>query len=91
MYHFNPISDISLFENIETQYLYDEKDVRKEGMYQYIYWYERDYNIFDKKHENEIFKRVELNEDSLPIEDDKCIVPEGVTSIGSYCFKDVYH
>ena len=32
MYHFNPIDDTSLFENMETQYLYSEYDVEKEGI-----------------------------------------------------------
>ena len=27
MYHFNPISDISLFQNIQTQHFYDELSV----------------------------------------------------------------
>ena len=26
MYHFNPISDISLFKNIQTQHFYDKED-----------------------------------------------------------------
>ena len=33
LYHFNPISDTSLFENIETQYLYNKYDEKKEGMH----------------------------------------------------------
>ena len=59
MYHFNPISDISLFENIETQYLQREKDQKKEGMYRYVYWYEQDFNILKNKQENETFKLLE--------------------------------
>ena len=39
MYHFNPISEWELFENIETQYLYKPEDEKKQGMYQYVYWY----------------------------------------------------
>ena len=39
MYHFNPIQDCSLFENMETQYLYNDFDEKKEGMNRYIYWY----------------------------------------------------
>ena len=96
MYHFNPINDSDLFINIETQYLYDENDTKKEGMYQYVYLYQVDYEMFKKRKENEIFKRVELNNEEidwetreypLPIENGKCIIPEGVTSIGNKCFK----
>ena len=42
MYHFNPISEYKLFGNMETQHLYGPKDVKKQGMYQYIYWYHPD-------------------------------------------------
>ena len=45
----------------------------------------QDYNVFIKK-KNEIFKRVELNKNSLPIKNGNCIIPEGVTSIGYRCF-----
>jgi hypothetical protein len=45
MYKFNPISDISLFKNIQTQHFYKRKDIKnkKERMYRYIYWYYIDY------------------------------------------------
>ena len=42
MYHFNPINDWELFENMETQYLYGPKDVKKPRMHQYVYWYNPD-------------------------------------------------
>jgi len=40
MYHFNPISNISLFENIQTQHFYNQEDInnKKNGLYKYIYW-----------------------------------------------------
>ena len=95
MYHFNPISDYELFINMETQYLYYENDIKKEGMYQYVYLYQVDYEVFKNRKENEIFKRVELNSEEidwetreypLPIENGNCIIPEGITSIGNDCF-----
>ena len=49
MYHFNPISDYELFINMETQYLYDKNDIKKEGMYQYVYLYQVDYEVFKKR------------------------------------------
>ena len=76
MYHFNPIEDCSLFENMESQYFYSKpKDKswlttimgyfgyggKKSGMHQYVYWYPVDYEMFKNKKENEIFKIVELN------------------------------
>ena len=109
MYHFNPIEDCSLFENMESQYFYSKpKDKswlttimgyfgygdKKSGMHQYVYLYPVDYEMFKSKKENEIFKIVELNrketdykkEYPLLIENGNCVVPEGVTSIGNCCF-----
>ena len=56
MYKFNPISDTSLFENIQTQHFYkeDDKNNKKEGMYQYIYWFNINYNAAYNKGDNEI-------------------------------------
>ena len=57
MYKFNPISDISLFENIQTQHFYNEEDVesKKAGLFQYIYWF-NDCKLMKNKKDNEIFK-----------------------------------
>ena len=54
MYHFNPISDCELFENMETQHFYRGNNYNKnDGMFQYVYWY----NIMNNnKQSNEIFK-----------------------------------
>ena len=52
MYHFNPISDFELFENMETQYLYNKGDYKKEGMHQYVYLYQVDYEVFKKRERN---------------------------------------
>lgn len=40
MYKFNPISDCSLFENVQTQHFYKIDDIytAKKGMYRYIFW-----------------------------------------------------
>ena len=60
MHKFNPISDTSLFENIQTQHFYNNEDIKKDRLYQYIYWF-KDYEL-KKKKDNEIFKKgVELN------------------------------
>ena len=105
MYHFNPISDTSLFKNMETQHFYKKEDIKnkKEGMYQYIYWYEVDY-----KHRmsslNSIYKRISLNsinqemnenEDDvnenlrlIPIDNGIITIPEGIQLIKHDCFKD---
>ena len=91
MYHFNPISECTLFENMETQHFYscDDIEKRKEGICKYIYWYATDYEVFKNKKENEEFRRVELKRSySLPIDNGSCNIPEGVTSIGNECFKD---
>lgn len=40
MYHFNPISDTDLFENLETQHFYNESDLNHllKNKFQYINW-----------------------------------------------------
>ena len=91
MYKYNPISDISLFENIQTQHFYNREDVnsKKKYLYQYIHWYTIDYEEFKNKKDNEIFKNIELTskEDNLgreyplKIENGNCIIPEVVTKI----------
>lgn len=42
MYFFNPISDCSMFKNIQTQHFYKYEDIfyRNRNMYQYVYWIE---------------------------------------------------
>ena len=61
MYHFNPISDISLFENMETQYLYNEKDNRyRKEFKRHVYWYEVKYRLV-KKTEMRMMNTKELN------------------------------
>ena len=99
MYKFNPISDISLFENIQTQHFYIIEDVKnkKDDMYQYIYWFEIDYNDYKNKQDNEIYKNVLLNskkidninrEYPLEIKNGNCVIPECITKIGNECFYD---
>lgn len=67
MYKFNPISDIRLFENIQTQHFYNEDDIenKKDGLYQYIYWYSIHYkqiiNDINNKIYNNIYKKVLLD------------------------------
>ena len=62
MYIFNLISDISLFESIQTQYFYNQDVKNKiEGLYQYIYWNLIVYGESKNEKDNEIFKNVELN------------------------------
>ena len=71
MYHFNPIRDYSLFENMESQYFYSKpKDKswlttimgyfgyggKKSGMHQYVYLYPVDYELFTKRKENEVYQ-----------------------------------
>ena len=59
MYKFNPISDISLFENIQTQHFYIKNDVenKKGKLFRYIYWYNDD-ELIENKKDNEIFKDI---------------------------------
>ena len=62
MYKFNPISDISLFENIENQHFYKRENVenKKTGLYQYIYLF-HDAKIIKNKKDNEIFKKIHIS------------------------------
>ena len=90
MYHFNPISDCELFENMETQHLYNEKDKLREGIKRHVYLYPVDYEKFKNRKDSDEYKRVELkkkkvNNESVfpfPVEKGNCSVPQGVTSIG---------
>ena len=101
MYKFNPISDVTLFENVQTQHFYNKCDLKlkKQDMFQYIHWYPVQYQRFTEREDNEIFKNVELNsylivfindkdKRILPIEieNGNCIIPEGITKIGEKCF-----
>ena len=96
MYHFNPISDWHLFENIETQCIYKEEDKENinQGISRYVYWYPIDYEKYKRRNSNEEFKRIVFNciiesgrkRYPIPFEDDRCNIPEGVTSIGNGCF-----
>ena len=94
MYHFNPISDISLFKQIETQHFYKKEDVinKKDKLFQYIYWFGVNYDkIISSKKNNEIYKDVIFNKECLKSEDIKnnnFIVPEGITRIGNKCFNN---
>ena len=80
MYHFNPIQDYSLFENMETQYLYNiyrkekktllslfkkELPYKKEGMKEYVYWYHVNYEDYKNRQPDEIYKRVEVHSEPL--------------------------
>jgi len=86
MYHFNPISDIVLFKNMQTQHFYDKEDINKKkyGMFQYIYWYKIGYKF--TLNNNGIFKNIELNYGDIEIINGNCIVPEGITKINEDCF-----
>ena len=69
MYKYNPISDISLFENIQTQHFYNKEDVenKKDELYQYIYWFNE---LMKNKKDNEIFKDIIFNKyivNNIPI------------------------
>ena len=87
MYHFNPISDCSIFSNIETQHLYKEQDRMEEEIKRHVYWYQVDYEKVKKGDEKDEYKLIELKTKktgySIPIENGKCIIPSGVTSIGT--------
>ena len=50
----NPISDFELFNNMETQYLYELEDYKTPGMHQYVYWYHPDKEL----EENEVIKPI---------------------------------
>ena len=75
MYKFNPISDISLFENIQTQHFYNKEDIKKKRkrMFQYIYWFNDDELVKNKK-DNEIFKRdlIKYIVNNIPILEEWC-------------------
>lgn len=66
-YHFNPISDMSLFDNIETQVSYNEDDLykKKDNIYDYrINFHNKSserYNEALKKYESDTFMKRIIN------------------------------
>ena len=62
LYHFNPINETSLFENMETQHFYNYSDIinKKDNMFKYIYWF-KNKEMEKYKQDNEIFKDINLN------------------------------
>ena len=47
-YHFNPIQDYSLFENIETQYIYNLDSIIRNGG-EYNNWSDENFDVIKKK------------------------------------------
>lgn len=104
MYKMNPISDPSLFPNIQTQHFYKEEDVinKKNGLYQYIYWCLTNQTVLENKNDNDIFKNVELvdvrdssvdsveYENNTPYVDNEGVstIPEGINKIEDYYYCD---
>ena len=90
IYHFNPISDCSLFENMETQYLYNIYDEKREGVasigYECFYECSSLTNIELPSTLMSIGEKAFSNTNISTI-----TIPEGVTSIGIYCLEVVHH
>jgi len=63
MYKFNPIQDMSLFENVQTQHFYksNELNLKRPGMYRYVYW-KHPNDVVRNKKSNEIIKDSVINE-----------------------------
>lgn len=62
MYRYNPISDATLFKNIQTQHIYTEEDDnnRIDGMFRYVIHREVDQFTFFNRKDNEVYKNVTL-------------------------------
>ena len=62
MYKYNPISDATLFKNIQTQHIYTEEDDnnRIDGMFRYVIHREVDQFTFFNRKDNEVYKNVTL-------------------------------
>ena len=62
MYRYNPISDATLFKNIQTQHIYTEDDDnnRIDGMFRYVIHREVDQFTFFNRKDNEVYKNVTL-------------------------------
>ena len=46
LFRYNPISDITLFENMQTQHFYkvEDRKLKKSNMFRYIHWYKINYD-----------------------------------------------
>ncbi|ELP87286.1 hypothetical protein EIN_095330 [Entamoeba invadens IP1] len=97
MYHFNPISNASIFPNIETQHLYSLADKKLPHIMHFIYHYPITYTNYlkrietIKKDQNEgkkvpqetYLKIAFCREDPFIQKGDVLYIPEGVTHIES--------
>ena len=87
VYRFNPISDTTLFENIQTQHIYNKNDINNllPNKFRYINW-TKDYYYKD----NLINKRSKLTKDVLrnifdeSFKDNKLFIPNQFHIIGTY-------
>ncbi|ELP90766.1 hypothetical protein EIN_026150 [Entamoeba invadens IP1] len=67
-YHYNPISSLRLFKNVETQYLYKYNDQPVDGMFQYKVCYRVTYkmaNAILKAHPNTTFRETVLTNNNI--------------------------
>ena len=78
LYKFNPISDTTLFENIQTQHIYNEDDYNNllENKYKYINWTENYYNKNNLINKRSSFNRnILVNKIDTLLKGDKLIIP----------------
>ena len=93
MYHYNPISDISLFPRMETQHFYSIEDSLnvKSDMIQYIYWFEVDFTTHEKIENKSLYRNLVLLKSKIECcmkEEGVYYVPDCVDIIDERCFEN---
>ena len=90
MYKMNPISDWSIFPNIETQHFYNLNDLMyaKRNLYRYVYWKtnKKFLDLIGSPNDSMVIKRKELNTKDMKLKK-KMVIPEGIWRIGDEAFK----
>ena len=86
MYHFNPIGECSLFENMETQFFYSKQDLkyRREGMYKYVHTYPMTYNECKKGNQEDKYRCVKLKSQDVNVRSP--VIPSVATIIDDGLF-----
>lgn len=99
-FHYNPIKTIQLFPNMETQYLYCMDEKKVPDMFKYMILYKVSYAKYlkmkkqDEKDDIDVEYRhitySQYDADEMNENGNELQIPEGVTEIDRFGFKDCY-
>ncbi|KAL7722716.1 hypothetical protein QTN25_000326 [Entamoeba marina] len=92
-FHYNPISPTRLFHRMETQYIYNEEEIKLPNISRYVIWYAYDYSkdLYLKENvhhyvENYVEKQITYKNLYLKKVDTPISIPKGIATISEECF-----